>query len=198
MVLCAGQTRSRARPTRARPAAKSRIAAPVGRNNLGTEDPQHRGVRRSRAQGSRWCGVARRPVSLLGWRYLSGAFGGNCGPLWSLAPALAPDCPRITTLAPEPSRTSVNKKPRISAGFLDSIGPSRIRIWRPGSESNRRTRICSPLHDHSATRPGDCALCPDRCTEASVVPAVPAFRGPEKTKPRRTEVLLKSGAGNET
>jgi hypothetical protein len=26
-------------------------------------------------------------------------------------------------------------------------------VWRPGSESNRRTRICSPLHDHSATRP---------------------------------------------
>ena len=25
--------------------------------------------------------------------------------------------------------------------------------WRPRSESNRRTRICSPLHDHSATRP---------------------------------------------
>ena len=25
--------------------------------------------------------------------------------------------------------------------------------WRPGSELNRRTRICSPLHNHSATRP---------------------------------------------
>ena len=25
--------------------------------------------------------------------------------------------------------------------------------WRPGSESNRHTRICSPLHNHSATRP---------------------------------------------
>ena len=25
--------------------------------------------------------------------------------------------------------------------------------WRRGSESNRRTRICSPLHDHSATPP---------------------------------------------
>ena|GEM_PF-2149075 len=25
--------------------------------------------------------------------------------------------------------------------------------WRPGSESNRRTRICNPLHNHSATRP---------------------------------------------
>lgn len=26
-------------------------------------------------------------------------------------------------------------------------------FWRPGSESNRHTRICSPLHNHSATRP---------------------------------------------
>lgn len=26
-------------------------------------------------------------------------------------------------------------------------------IWRPGPESNRHTRICSPLHHHSATRP---------------------------------------------
>ena len=25
--------------------------------------------------------------------------------------------------------------------------------WRLGSELNRRTRICSPLHDHSATQP---------------------------------------------
>jgi hypothetical protein len=29
--------------------------------------------------------------------------------------------------------------------------------WRPRSESNRRTRLCRPLHDHSATRP--VALC---------------------------------------
>ncbi len=26
-------------------------------------------------------------------------------------------------------------------------------IWRPESESNRRSRSCSPLHDHSAIRP---------------------------------------------
>ncbi len=25
--------------------------------------------------------------------------------------------------------------------------------WRPGSESNRRTRLCRPLHNHSATWP---------------------------------------------
>ena len=28
-----------------------------------------------------------------------------------------------------------------------------VAQWRPGSESNRRTRLCRPLHDHSATRP---------------------------------------------
>ena len=34
------------------------------------------------------------------------------------------------------------------------ISPSgRKKSWRPRSESNRRTRICNPLHDHSATRP---------------------------------------------
>ena len=27
-------------------------------------------------------------------------------------------------------------------------------VWRRGSESNRRTRLCRPLHDHSATPPG--------------------------------------------
>ena len=27
-------------------------------------------------------------------------------------------------------------------------------VWRRGSESNRRRRLCRPLHDHSATPPG--------------------------------------------
>ena len=30
-----------------------------------------------------------------------------------------------------------------------------LSVWRPRSELNRRTRICSPLHNHSATRPDD-------------------------------------------
>src|SRR6185295_16679308 len=55
--------------------------------------------------------------------------------------------------------------PRESAVFWQS-GPDHARpahatmpichhtyIWRPGPESNRHTRICSPLHSHSATRP---------------------------------------------
>ncbi len=32
-------------------------------------------------------------------------------------------------------------------------GQGGFLIWRRGSESNRRTRSCSPLHDHSATAP---------------------------------------------
>src|SRR5262249_15781109 len=28
------------------------------------------------------------------------------------------------------------------------------RYWRRGAESNRRRRLCRPLHDHSATPPG--------------------------------------------
>ncbi|SOY46569.1 hypothetical protein CBM2587_A160446 [Cupriavidus taiwanensis] len=30
--------------------------------------------------------------------------------------------------------------------------------WRRRSESNRRTRLCRPLHNHSATPPGDVLL----------------------------------------
>src|SRR5690242_20583955 len=29
----------------------------------------------------------------------------------------------------------------------------KTRNWRRGSESNRRPRLCRPLHDHSATPP---------------------------------------------
>ena len=31
--------------------------------------------------------------------------------------------------------------------------PGLYQIWRRRSESNRRPRSCSPLHDHSATPP---------------------------------------------
>lgn len=43
------------------------------------------------------------------------------------------------------------RKTRRAAGFKS--GAVTSERWRPRSESNRRTRICSPLHDHSATRP---------------------------------------------
>ena len=35
---------------------------------------------------------------------------------------------------------------------VDSFLPE-WKIWRSGPESNRHTRICSPLHHHSATGP---------------------------------------------
>ena len=47
------------------------------------------------------------------------------------------------------SSTSRNghKKPRTARASAGRM------FWRPRSELNRRTRICSPLHNHSATRP---------------------------------------------
>jgi hypothetical protein len=34
------------------------------------------------------------------------------------------------------------------------FGPANaLKLWRSGPESNRHTRICSPLHHHSATGP---------------------------------------------
>lgn len=58
--------------------------------------------------------------------------------------------------------------------------PGRFSNWRPRSELNRRTRICSPLHNHSATRPVTCH---------SILPAAASAcnrckPSPEKTKPR--------------
>src|SRR5690606_3270538 len=46
----------------------------------------------------------------------------------------------------------------IAKGFLPAKEKSpaagrRSVEWRPGPESNRRTRICNPLHGHSATGP---------------------------------------------
>src|SRR5690606_13903336 len=44
------------------------------------------------------------------------------------------------------------KKPRARRGPLD---------WRPGPELNRRPRICSPLHNHSATLPDGLSIVPN-------------------------------------
>lgn len=68
------------------------------------------------------------------------------------------------------------KSPTFRSGFRS--------FWRPGSELNRRTRICSPLHNHSATRPvtgirgtwiGSGILSYSKPVHA---------RGPETTRPR--------------
>ena len=66
-------------------------------------------------------------------------------------------------------------------------GRSRSGKWRPGSESNRRTRLCRPLHDHSATWPltsRNRRQLSVRCRK-NKTSACPRFR-------------RKSGAGNET
>src|SRR6185312_11069385 len=77
-----------------------------------------------------------------------------------------------------------SQKTRRSAGFWLARWPAEQ--WRPRSESNRRTRICSPLHDHSATRPDGAA----------------AIRGdhrlPIKQNPGNARFCWKTGAGNET
>ena len=66
--------------------------------------------------------------------------------------------------------------------------------WRPGSELNRRTRICSPLHNHSATRP--MATAPDWRN-----PGAFSRRLQNKTPHAglcRCFLRSESGAGNET
>ena len=54
-------------------------------------------------------------------------------------------CPRVATL------TLFIFRP-FKAGGIKSI-PVLEGWWRPRPESNRCTRICNPLHNHSATRP---------------------------------------------
>src|SRR4051812_46657249 len=67
------------------------------------------------------------------------------------------------------------RKSRPKPGFLRCV-----TIWRPRSELNRRTRICSPLHNHSATRPDD------------------VLHLTQTTKPRVRGFVLKLGAGKGT
>ncbi len=79
--------------------------------------------------------------------------------------------PKSGDCGPAP-RTPDIKKALINQGF----------VWRPGSELNRRTRLCRPLHNHSATRP----VCSNRGSDAPIRqdPAFGACRD--------------FGAGNET
>ena len=45
--------------------------------------------------------------------------------------------------------------PILRSPTLALAGLATVRFgWRRGSESNRRRRLCRPLHDHSATPPG--------------------------------------------
>src|SRR5438270_11506834 len=65
-------------------------------------------------------------------------------------------------------------------------GALTSEFWRRGSESNRRRRLCRPLHDHSATPPG----------------VRPASAGSSAIKRKagvsRSRLCLGSGAGNES
>ena len=55
---------------------------------------------------------------------------------------------------PESNRHDRNDRGILSPLCLPISPSGLIKIcWRLGSESNRRTRSCSPLHDHSATQP---------------------------------------------
>ena len=65
-----------------------------------------------------------------------------------------------------------------------------FRRWRPGPESNRRTRICSPLHDHSATGP---PAPPSIKSRAAPGQCPAAFSGPGPPLP--TVVYRKSTSG---
>lgn len=78
-----------------------------------------------------------------------------------------PDC-RIRTPVPRPVRGGTTGPPvlrevprdrferqefRARVCDCDAFRRFEERIWRLGSESNRRTRLCRPLHNHSATQP---------------------------------------------
>ena len=47
------------------------------------------------------------------------------------------------------STESLRQLRTLASGYIQSIGV----VWRLGSESNRRPRLCRPLHNHSATQP---------------------------------------------
>ena len=57
--------------------------------------------------------------------------------------------------APDRNRTCTALRPAdfksaASTSFATRAGCWVLIDWRLGSESNRRTRLCRPLHDHSA------------------------------------------------
>ena len=79
------------------------------------------------------------------------------------------------------ARSPPQTKIPAGAGIFVESPHVRRTIWRPRSELNRRTRICSPLHNHSATRPvglSDKAGARRRPFQAS-----------HRTKPRQAEVF---------
>ena len=69
-------------------------------------------------------------------------------------------------------------------------------IWRRNPESNRDTRICNPLHSHSAIPPCLCLVCQSRPGGRPFF--IQVFPPAVKTKkPCRAGFLQEIGAGNE-
>jgi LSD1 subclass zinc finger protein len=70
----------------------------------------------------------------------------ECGHAWPPV-----DCRALRRAQEYPKTCAKNVRCAICA-----LAHERNNIgWRPGSESNRRTRLCRPLHDHSATWPSE-------------------------------------------
>ena len=63
--------------------------------------------------------------------------------------SIMPIVPSATTYA---AAIMIGKKTADLGGTLN-VAAMKWERWRPGPESNRCTRICNPLHNHSATWP---------------------------------------------
>ncbi len=91
-----------------------------------------------------------------------------------------------------------------AAVYTRRSGGASQGAWRRGSESNRRRRLCRPLHDHSATPPGEAARQGgerNRCRAAPLPhPASRGGRRPSGAATKRGKQALSpgSGAGNES
>lgn len=72
----------------------------------------------------------------------------------------------------------------------DAVTPP---VWRPEAESNRCTRICSPLHSHSAIRPGARDIGGTRLPGQGRAPKTLEIAPLERTRKRRrvvTHILM--------
>lgn len=80
---------------------------------------------------------------------------GNSGLPKQVPPILLRSDRRAFTLHPSNRARLITRSGRERQMFFSPFfsSPQSGGIWRPRPESNRHSRICSPLHNHSATRP---------------------------------------------
>ena len=76
----------------------------------------------------------------------------------STGTSLEPNGVRVRCASGAPGRTRTGTPPfGIAADFKSAVSTGfttgAANEWRRGSESNRRPRLCRPLHNHSATPP---------------------------------------------